>query len=86
LQTDLRQFLNTPHTHLQELEEAQEELYEAQTWLLQNSAPLYILANQETAVTYLSNHHHALIQLNRITSHLLAIVQPSFIPALTLKG
>ena len=56
-------------------EEAKAELYEAQTWLLQNGAPLCILANQDTASTYLSNHHLALVELLRITSHLSAVVQ-----------
>jgi hypothetical protein len=60
---------------LEQIEEAQAELYDAQTWLLENGAPLCILANQNTASTYLSNHHLALVELLRITSHLLAVVQ-----------
>jgi hypothetical protein len=62
---------------LEQIEEAQAELYDAQTWLLENGAPLCIQANQNTASTYLSNHHLALVELLRlrITSHLLAVVQ-----------
>jgi hypothetical protein len=60
---------------LEQIEEAQAELYNAKTWLLVNGAPLCILANQNTASTYLSNHHLALVELLRITSHILAVVQ-----------
>jgi hypothetical protein len=60
---------------LEQIEEAQAELYNAQTWLLENGAPLCILADQNTASTYLSNHHLALVELLRITSHILAVVQ-----------
>jgi hypothetical protein len=60
---------------LEQIEEDQAELYNAQTWLLENGAPLCILADQNTASTYLSNHHLALVELLRITSHILAVVQ-----------
>jgi len=60
---------------VEHIEEAQAELYEAQTWLLENGASLCILANQTTASTYLSNHHLALVEILRITSHLSAAVQ-----------
>jgi hypothetical protein len=72
---DLQRFLRTLHTCLEQLEEAQTEIYEAQTWLLENNAPLCILANQDKADTYLSNHHLALIELIRIKTHLLAVIQ-----------
>ena len=75
LREDLRQFTTTLLTRLEQIEEAKAELYEAQTWLLQNGAPLCILANQNTASTYLSNHHLALVELLRIASHLSAVVQ-----------
>ena len=75
LQVDLRQVTTTLLTRLEQIKEAKAELYEAQTWLLQNGAPLCILANQNTASTYLSNHHLALVKLLRITSHLLAVFQ-----------
>ena len=75
LQRDLRRFTTTLLTRLEQIEEAQAELYDAQTWLLENGAPLCIQANQNTASTYLSNHHLALVELLRITSHLLAVVQ-----------
>ncbi len=75
LQQDLRRFTTTLLTRLEQIEEAQAELYGVQTWLLENGAPLCILANQNTASTYLSNHHLALVELLRITSHLLAVVQ-----------
>ena len=71
LQRDLRRFTTTLLTRLEQIEEAQAELYNAQTWLLENGAPLCILADQNTASTYLSNHHLALVELLRITSHLL---------------
>jgi hypothetical protein len=54
---DLRQFTTTLLTPLEQIEAAQAALYEAQTWLLENSAPLCILANQNTASNHLSNHH-----------------------------
>jgi len=60
---------------LEQLEAAQAELYDTQTWLLENGAPLCILANQNTASTYLSNHHLALVELLRTISHLMAVVQ-----------
>jgi hypothetical protein len=75
LRADLQQFTTTLLTRLEQIETAKEELYKAQTWLLQNGAPLCILANQNTASNYLSNHHLALVELLRITSHLLAVVQ-----------
>jgi hypothetical protein len=75
LQADLRQLTTTLLTRLEQVEEAKAELYEAQTGLLQNGAPFSILANQNTASTYLSNHHLALVELLRIASHLLAAVQ-----------
>jgi hypothetical protein len=75
IQTDLRRFTATLLTRLEQIEAAQAELYEAQTWLLQNGAPLCILANQNTASNYLSNHHLALVELLRISSHLSAVVQ-----------
>lgn len=62
-------------TRLQELEETQAEIKDAQTWLLENAAPLDILANQNTAVTYLSNHQQALIQPIRIMMRLQAFIQ-----------
>jgi len=75
LQADLRQVTTTLLTRLEQIKEAKAELYEAQTWLLQNGAPLCILANQNIASTYLSNHHLALVELLRITSHLSAVIQ-----------
>jgi hypothetical protein len=75
LQQDLRRFTTTLLTRLEQIKEAQAERYGVQTWLLENGAPLCILANQNTASTYLSNHHLALVELLRITSHLLAVVQ-----------
>jgi hypothetical protein len=51
VQTDLRRFLTTLNTRLEQLEAAQAEIYDAQTWLLENRAPMFILANQNTAVT-----------------------------------
>ncbi len=47
----------------------------AQTWLLENGAPMFILANQNSAITYLSNHHLALIELIQHITHLLAVIQ-----------
>jgi len=81
VQTDLRRFLTPLNTRLEQLETAQAEIYNAQTWLLENGAPMFMLANQGTAVTYLSNHHLALIELIRFTTHLLAVTQ-----ALLLSG
>jgi hypothetical protein len=75
IQTDLRRFTATLLTRLEQIEAAQAESYEAQTWLLQNRAPLCILANQNTAFNYLSNHYLALVELLRISSHLSAVVQ-----------
>jgi hypothetical protein len=60
---------------LEQLENAQAEINDAQTWLLENEAPMFILANQNTAITYLSNHHLALIELMRHITHLLAVIQ-----------
>ena len=56
-------------------EEAKAELYEAQTWLLQNGAPLCILANQNIASTYLSNHHLALVELSEVVQALLYSIE-----------
>ncbi len=75
LQRDLRRLTSTLLTRLEQIEEAQAEVYDAQTWLLENGVPLCILANQNTASTYLSNHHLASVELLRITSHILAVVQ-----------
>jgi hypothetical protein len=72
---DLHCFKATLLTRLEQIEAAQAELYEAQTWLLENSAPLCILANQNTASNYLSNHYLALVELLRISSHLTGVVQ-----------
>jgi hypothetical protein len=60
---------------LEQLENAQAEIYNAQTWLLENGAPMFLLANQNTAITYLSNHHLALIELIQHITHLLAVIQ-----------
>jgi hypothetical protein len=75
IQADLRRILTTLNTHLEQIENAQAEIYDAQTWLLENEAPMFILANQNTAVTYLSNHHLALIELIWHITHLLAVIQ-----------
>jgi len=75
LQTDLSRFRAILYTRLEQLEEAQTEIYDTQTWLLENNAPLFILANQSTAVPYLSNHSLALIELKGITTDLLAVIQ-----------
>ena len=75
LSTQLHQFLNTLELQLGELEETQQELNKAQTWLLQNSAPLYALTYISTVSTYLANQYQAILQLTRITSQLLAVIQ-----------
>jgi uncharacterized circularly permuted ATP-grasp superfamily protein len=75
IQADLRRILATLNTRLEQLENALAEIYDAQTWLLENGAPMFILANQNTAVTYLSNHHLALIELIRHITHLLTVIQ-----------
>ena len=69
---------------MEQLEEARTEIYNAQTWLLENNAPLFILANQDKGITYLSNHHLALIELIRITTYLLAVFRLSYILVRTL--
>jgi len=75
LQADLRQFTTTLLTRLEQIKEAKAELYEAQTWLLQNGAPLCILANQNIASTYLSNHHLALVELSEVVQALLYSIE-----------
>jgi len=75
LQADLRQFTTTLLTQLEQIEEAKAEIYEAQTWLLQNGAPLCILANQNIASTYLSNHHLALVELSEVVQALLYSIE-----------
>jgi hypothetical protein len=75
LQTDKRRFLTTLNTRLEQLEEAKAKIYDAQTWLLEHGAPMFILANQDKAVTCLSNHHLALKELIRFTTHLLTVIQ-----------
>jgi hypothetical protein len=84
LQTDLSRFRAILYTRLEQLEEAQTEIYDTQTWLLENNAPLFILANQSTAVPYLSNHSLALIELKGITTDLLAVIQALLILVRTL--
>jgi hypothetical protein len=73
LKGQLSRFLNTLQERLNELETVQQELYNAQTYLLQESAPL--LAQVREAVNYLSNQHWAILQLTRIASHLRAVIQ-----------
>lgn len=68
-------FLNTLQEGLTELEAIQQELHDSQTYILQGSAPLDMLAQVQEAVTYLSNQHWAILQLTRIASNLLAVIQ-----------
>jgi hypothetical protein len=75
LQTDLCNYLDILQTRLDKLEEVQQEIYDAQTYLLQNLAPLHVLAYVDTTVTYLSQQHQAIHQLIHITSNLLRIIQ-----------
>jgi len=75
LEGQISRFLNTLQERLNELETVQQELYDAQTYLLQESAPLEVLAQVREAVNYLSNQHWAILQLTCIASHLWAVIQ-----------
>jgi hypothetical protein len=75
LETEIRQFLNTLQERLNELEVVQQELREVQTFLLERETDLDILDQIGQAVTYLSEQQWAILQLTRIASNLLAVVQ-----------
>jgi hypothetical protein len=75
LEAEIRHFLNTLQVRLTELEVIQQEIQEVQSFLIERKADLDILQQIGQAVTYLSEQQWAILQLTRITSNLLAVVQ-----------
>jgi hypothetical protein len=75
LEAEICQFLKTLQEPLNELEVVQQELQEVQTFLIEREADLNILHQIGQAVTCLSKQQWAILQLTRIASNLLAVVQ-----------
>jgi hypothetical protein len=74
-EAEISQFLNTLQVRLNEVEVAQQEIRDVQTFLIEREANLDILQQIGQTVTYLSEQQWAILQLTRIASNLLAVVQ-----------
>jgi hypothetical protein len=75
LEAEISPFLNTLQVRLNELEVIHQETREVQTFLIEREADLNILQQIGQTVTYLSEQQWAILQLMRIASNLLAVVQ-----------
>jgi hypothetical protein len=75
LEAEISQFLNTLQVRLNELEVVHQEAREVQTFLIEHEADLDILQQIGQTVTYRSEQQWAILQLTRIASNLLAVVQ-----------
>jgi hypothetical protein len=75
LEAEISQFLNTLQVRLNELAVVLQEIQEVQSFLIEREADLDILQQIGQAVIYLSEQQWAILQLTRIASNLLAVVQ-----------